>query len=372
VARTDHIKQKAAAHLQTNRPKHPADDSGLSYLDAGVDIDAGNKLVDLIKPAVKSTSRMGVGSGIGGFGALYDLRKEGWKDPLLVSGTDGVGTKLMLAREMGCHDTIGIDLVAMCVNDILTSGAEPLFFLDYFASGKLELEQALAVVEGIAEGCRQASCALIGGETAEMPGMYGDGEYDLAGFAVGAVERKDLLDGSRIRPGHRLLGLASSGPHSNGYSLVRKVVELSGHSLQEPYCEPGSDERSLGEALLEPTRIYVRSLLPLLRDELVDGLAHVTGGGLSENVIRMLDQSLGIRIDPRSWPRPSVFEWLQRQGGIAESEMRRTFNCGIGMVAAVRPENVATVMDRVMSSGIRCYDIGEVLEPGPDERVVFD
>ncbi|MDX1555405.1 MAG: phosphoribosylformylglycinamidine cyclo-ligase, partial [Xanthomonadales bacterium] len=252
----------------------------MSYRDAGVDIDAGNALIDRIRGSAERTRRPGVATGLGGFGALFDLRQDGWNDPLLVSGTDGVGTKLMLARALGRHDTIGIDLVAMCVNDILTSGAEPLFFLDYFATGKLELDHAQQVIEGIAAGCRQAGCALIGGETAEMPGMYGEGEYDLAGFAVGAVERQDLLDGSRIRPGHRLLGLASSGPHSNGYSLIRKVIERRGADLASPIDGLSPQGPSLGQMLLEPTRIYVPALLPLLRNGQIDGLAHVTGGGL--------------------------------------------------------------------------------------------
>jgi len=343
----------------------------LSYRDAGVDIDAGNELVDRIRPAVQSTTRSGVASGLGGFGAVFDLKREGWRDPLLVSGTDGVGTKLMLARELGRHETIGVDLVAMCVNDILTSGAEPLFFLDYFASGRLELEQAQAVIEGIGEGCRQAGCALIGGETAEMPGMYGEGEYDLAGFAVGAVERDALLDGSRIRAGHRLLGLASSGLHSNGYSLVRKVIQKSGASLRDPFHDNEAAGATLGEILLEPTRIYVKALLPLLRDSLIDGLAHVTGGGLSENIIRMLNGHLGIRIRLDAWPQPAVFSWLQRQGGISDAEMRRTFNCGIGMVAAVSADCVAAVSEAVSTCGIACFEVGEVVESDSERRVEF-
>ncbi len=344
---------------------------GLSYRDAGVDIDAGNALVRRIVRAAESTARPGVATGLGGFGALFDLKREQWKDPLLVSGTDGVGTKLMLARSLNRHDSIGIDLVAMCVNDILTSGAEPLFFLDYFATGKLELDQAQAVIEGIAEGCRQAGCALIGGETAEMPGMYGLGEYDLAGFAVGAVERQELLDGSRIQPGHRLLGLASSGPHSNGYSLIRKVVERSGARLEDAFDPESAPKRTLGEALLEPTRIYVRPLLPLLGDRLIDGLAHITGGGLSENVVRMLRAELGVRIRAEAWPRPGVFSWIQRHGEISEQEMRRTFNCGIGLVAAVAAESASNVIDRISASGVPCFDIGEVVTAGSGPRAEF-
>ena len=343
----------------------------LSYLDAGVDINAGNELVSRIKSLVGATRRPGVAGELGGFGSLFDLKKEHWRDPLLVSGTDGVGTKLMLARQLGIHHTIGIDLVAMCVNDILTSGAEPLFFLDYFATGKLELDVAEQVVAGIAEGCRIAGCALTGGETAEMPGMYASGEYDLAGFAVGAVERNDLLDGSRIGAGHVLLGLASSGPHSNGYSLIRKVVERSGADLAQALGSDDDSSPTLGEALIAPTRIYVRTVLPLLRDKLIDGLAHVTGGGLSENIVRMLPPSLGIRIQKDSWNPPAVFEWLQSEGSIDESEMLRTFNCGIGMVAAVRPDAADAVMQSVHAAGTGCFRIGEIVPASGAPRVSF-
>lgn len=344
---------------------------GLSYRDAGVDIDAGNAVVEQIKPAIRSTSRPGAVGGIGGFGALFDLKKEGWRDPLLVSGTDGVGTKLMLARAANHHETIGIDLVAMCVNDILTSGAEPLFFLDYLATGKLEPALAQSVIEGIAEGCRQAGCALVGGETAEMPGMYGSGDYDLAGFTVGAVEREQLLDGSRIRAGHRLIGMASSGVHSNGYSLVRKVVERSGAALDAPFPDESLQGRTLGEVLLEPTRIYVKPLLPLLKAGLIDGLSHVTGGGLSENIIRMLGENLGVRIQADAWQRPVVFDWLQREGGISESEMRRTFNCGIGMVAAVEAGQAPEILDQLANMGVESLDIGEVINAQDTNRVQF-
>lgn len=344
---------------------------GLSYRDAGVDIDAGNELVSRIRNSARSTSRAGVIGGLGGFGALFDLKREGWRDPLLVSGTDGVGTKLMLARSLGRHDTIGIDLVAMCVNDILTSGAEPLFFLDYFATGRLELDQAQAVVGGIAEGCRQAGCALIGGETAEMPGMYGEGEYDLAGFAVGAVERDALLDGSRIAVGHRLLGLASSGLHSNGYSLVRKVVERGRADLGEIFTAGPGEPKTLGEILLEPTRIYVRPLLPLLADRKIDGLAHVTGGGLSENIVRMLDPSLGVRIRLEAWQRQPIFDWLQEVGQISDHEMRRTFNCGIGMVAAVAEDRSGEVMEAITDTGTACFELGVVIPADEGGRVEF-
>jgi len=343
----------------------------LSYRDAGVDIDAGNELVNRIKPAVARTMRPEVLTGLGGFGALFRLDTERWREPLLVSGTDGVGTKLMLARQLGRHDTIGIDLVAMCVNDILTCGAEPLFFLDYFATGRLELGVAEAVIGGIAEGCREAGCALIGGETAEMPGMYGEGEYDLAGFAVGAVERTEVVDGSRIAAGHRLLGLASSGPHSNGYSLIRKIVERSGADLREPLADPAGSERSLAEALLAPTRIYVRPVLELLRQGGIDGLAHITGGGLTENIIRVVPGDLGIEIETSAWRRPAVFDWLQEQGAVEEAEMLRTFNCGIGMVLLSPPDAAARVRAAAAASGIECFDIGAVTERREEARVQY-
>ncbi len=343
----------------------------LSYRDAGVDIDAGIELVDRIKPAVARTMRPEVLTGLGGFGALFKLDLERWREPLLVSGTDGVGTKLMLARQLGRHDTIGIDLVAMCVNDILTCGAEPLFFLDYFATGNLQLGVAEAVIGGIAEGCSEAGCALIGGETAEMPGMYGAGEYDLAGFAVGAVERSELLDGSRIAVGHRLLGLASSGPHSNGYSLIRKVVERAGVDLREPLGDPAGEPLPLGDALLAPTRIYVRPVLGLLRQGGIDGLAHVTGGGLTDNVIRIVPDNLAIDIDTSAWRRPAVFDWLQNHGTIEDGEMLRTFNCGIGMVMLTAPDAAGKVCAAAASSGIECIDIGVVTERRDEDRVRY-
>jgi phosphoribosylformylglycinamidine cyclo-ligase len=278
----------------------------------------------------------------------------------------------MLARLIGRHETIGIDLVAMCVNDILTCGAEPLFFLDYFASGKLELDQAQTVIEGIAEGCRQSGCALIGGETAEMPGMYAAGEYDLAGFAVGAVEREALIDGSRIDTGHRLVGLASSGLHSNGYSLVRKVLDHSSSNLDENFADDSNPGQTLGEALLEPTRIYVKPLLPLIGEGLIDGLAHITGGGLSENIVRMLPDGLSVRIRLDAWQRPAVFGWLQDRGQISEKEMRRTFNCGVGMVAAVTEKSAPVVIDRINAEGIACFDLGEVVPAAGAERATFE
>jgi len=343
----------------------------LSYRGAGVDIDAGNELVERIKPAVGSTMRPEVLTGLGGFGALFKMDPGRWREPLLVSGTDGVGTKLLLARQLRQHDTIGIDLVAMCVNDILTSGAEPLFFLDYFATGKLHLDEAQQVIEGIAEGCRQAGCALIGGETAEMPGMYGAGEYDLAGFAVGAVEQSELLDGSRIMAGHRIIGLASSGPHSNGYSLVRKVIEQSGAELESTLLETENGSVTLGAALMAPTCIYVKPVLSLLRNQRIDGLAHITGGGLTENIVRVLPDGLGIEIDTSAWTRPEVFRWLQEQGRIEETEMLRTFNCGVGMVMIVPGKDAPDVISQTESLGIGCFDIGSVIKAAEGSRVRY-
>ncbi len=332
----------------------------LSYRDAGVDIDAGNELVERIKPAVKSTMRPEVLTGLGGFAALFELDFKKWREPLLVSGTDGVGTKLMLARQLGRHDTIGIDLVAMCVNDILTCGAEPLFFLDYFATGKLNLEEAASVIAGIAEGCRQAGCALIGGETAEMPGMYDAGAYDLAGFTVGAVERSQLLDGKRIKAGHQVIGMASSGPHSNGYSLIRKVIERSAADLGRPLAGNGSSAVTLGDALLAPTRIYVKPALKLLESGHIDGLAHITGGGLTENITRVLPDGLGLAIDTGAWRRPAVFQWLQQEGGISEAEMLRTFNCGVGMVMLARADRTTDLIREAAGQDIECFVMGEV------------
>ncbi len=329
--------------------------AGLNYRDAGVDIDAGNALVERIKPAVKSTNREGVVTGIGGFGGLFQLDTQRYKQPILVSGTDGVGTKLLLARQLDRHDTIGIDLVAMCVNDILTCGAEPLFFLDYYATGKLKIDNAQAVIEGIAEGCRQSGCALIGGETAEMPGMYGEEEYDLAGFTVGVVDRPKLIDGSRIEAGHVVLGLSSSGPHSNGYSLIRKVLEISGDDPSMPMAES-----TLGDALIAPTRIYVKSILPLLENHQLDGLAHITGGGISENIVRVIPEQLGLEIDLSSWQLPPVFEWLQSRGKISEQEMLRTFNCGIGMVIIATAASAAAISEALAEAGETVYQLGRV------------
>jgi phosphoribosylformylglycinamidine cyclo-ligase len=336
--------------LKTERPSS----ASLSYRDAGVDIDAGDQLVENIKPYVRRTLRDGVLAGIGGFGALFEVPK-GYREPVLVSGTDGVGTKLKLAFHLNRHDTIGIDLVAMSVNDILVQGAEPLFFLDYFACGKLAVETATQVVKGIAAGCEQAGCALIGGETAEMPGMYPAGEYDLAGFAVGVVEKSAIIDGAGIVAGDVVLGLASSGAHSNGYSLVRKIVEMSGADLSSDF-----DGRTLGEALLTPTRIYARAVLATMRAVRIKGLAHITGGGLVENVPRVLPSNVMAVLAKSAWPRPQLFGWLQRNGNVAEAEMHRVFNCGIGMVAIVAAEDAGRAIQALEREGESAYRIGEI------------
>lgn len=327
----------------------------LSYRDAGVDIDAGARLVERIKPLAAATARPGVITGLGGFGALFELPLADYRQPVLVSGTDGVGTKLKLAIDLGRHDTIGIDLVAMCANDILVSGAEPLFFLDYYATGQLDVEVAAAVVSGIARGCALAGCALTGGETAEMPGIYRPGDYDLAGFCVGIAEKADLIVPDRVRPGDALIGLAASGPHSNGYSLIRKVIEVSGADLGEDL-----DGVSLGERLLAPTRIYVRSVLPLTRAIRVHALAHITGGGLTENLPRVLPDDTRAVLDLASWTRPAVFDWLQSKGGIEDAEMLRTFNCGIGMVVAVDAGDLDQALELLRAGGEDARVIGQV------------
>lgn len=331
----------------------------LTYRDSGVDIEAGDALVKAIKPLAAATKRKGSMGGLGGFGALFDLKSEGWQDPVLVSGTDGVGTKLMLAFETGIHDTIGIDLVAMCANDVLAQGAEPLFFLDYFATGALEPSVAEAVIAGIAEGCKQAGCALSGGETAEMPGMYPPGHYDLAGFVVGAVEREAILPNhDAMAAGDHLIGLGSSGPHSNGYSLIRKCVERSmlTYADDAPFA-PGTP---LGEALLAPTRLYSAATLPLIRRRLLTGLAHITGGGLTENTPRMCPDHLTPKIDTASWSPPPVFDWIQSVGGVETAEMHRTFNMGIGMVLAVAPDNLDTALSTLTELGETPLLIGEL------------
>jgi phosphoribosylformylglycinamidine cyclo-ligase len=338
--------------VKPDTPKGP--NAPLTYRDAGVDIDAGDSLVDNIKPFAKRTMRPEVMAGIGGFGALCGIPAK-YREPVLVSGTDGVGTKLKLAFEMNRHDTIGIDLVAMSVNDILVQGAEPLFFLDYFACGKLDVATATAVVKGIAAGCEQAGCALIGGETAEMPGMYPPGEYDLAGFAVGVVERSRIIDGRAIAVGDAVLGLASSGAHSNGYSLIRRILERSRADLSSEF-----HGRALGEVVLAPTRIYVKPLLTLMQEVTLKGLAHITGGGLSENVPRVLPDGLTAELDRRAWPRPPLFDWLQREGGVAEAEMHRVFNCGIGMAVIVAAQDADATLARLTALGEQAWRIGTV------------
>jgi phosphoribosylformylglycinamidine cyclo-ligase len=332
--------------------------NGLTYAQAGVDIDAGNALVEAIKPLAKATARPGVTGGLGGFGALFDLKAAGYDDPLLVSTTDGVGTKLKIAIDTGLHGQVGIDLVAMCVNDLLAQGAEPLLFLDYYATGKLDVATATSVVAGIAEGCKLAGCALVGGETAEMPGMYSEGDYDLAGFTVGAVNRDGLLPRlDEQRPGDVLIGLGSSGPHSNGYSLVRKVVERSGLAWDAP-CPFG--EGTLAEALMAPTRIYVKSVHPLLKAGRVKGVAHITGGGLIENPPRAIADGLEARFDWNAWPLPPVFDWLQREGGIDDHELRRTFNCGVGLLLIVARDQAPEVLMALLDAGEDAFVCGEL------------
>ena len=330
----------------TNKP--------LTYKDAGVDIDAGNAFVDRIKPLVKRTQRPEVLAGLGGFSGLFALPPDRYREPVLVSGTDGVGTKLMLAQQLGKHDTIGVDLVAMCVNDVLVTGAEPLFFLDYFASGRLDIDIAADVVSGIAEGCAQAGAALIGGETAEMPDMYGDGEYDLAGFCVGAVERSEMIDGSEISAGDALIGIASSGPHSNGYSLIRKVLDL------DPAAE--IDGQPAASALLEPTRIYVRCARALMDSVRVKGIAHITGGGISENLPRMMSDAVHAEIDTSSWQQGPVFDWLAERGNIEIDEMRRTFNCGVGLIVAVAATDVDSALASLSAQGESAWQIGRIAD----------
>ncbi|HYG25332.1 MAG TPA: phosphoribosylformylglycinamidine cyclo-ligase [Caulobacteraceae bacterium] len=336
----------------TDRP------NGLTYAEAGVDIDAGNALVEAIKPLAKATRRPGAEAGLGGFGALFDLKAAGYDDPLLVSTTDGVGTKLKIAIETGLHDTVGIDLVAMCCNDLLAQGAEPLLFLDYFATGKLDVETATRVVAGIAEGCKQAGCALVGGETAEMPGMYADGEYDLAGFNVGAVDRNGVLP--RLddqRAGDVLIGVGSSGPHSNGYSLVRRIVERSGLGWTAPSPFGGG---TLAQALMAPTRIYVKSVLPLIKAGRIKGGAHITGGGLIENPPRAIREGLVPAIDWNAWALPPVFDWLQQVGGVSDHELRRTFNCGVGFMLICSPADTEPVVAALLNAGEDAFVMGQL------------
>ncbi|MDS4068773.1 MAG: phosphoribosylformylglycinamidine cyclo-ligase [Candidatus Competibacter sp.] len=346
-----------------DQPQAPS----LGYRDAGVDIDAGNRLVDRIKPHARRTLRPGVLGGLGGFGALFELPLDRYRQPVLVSGTDGVGTKLKLALELNRHDTIGIDLVAMCVNDVLVAGAEPLFFLDYYATGKLDVDVAADVIRGIADGCERAGAALVGGETAEMPGMYGEGDYDLAGFCVGVVEKARIIDGSRVAPGDVLLGLASSGPHSNGYSLIRKILAVSGARLDRPF----PDGRTLGETLLAPTRIYVKPILQLLERIEVHAIAHITGGGLTENLPRVLPANTKAVIALQGWERPAVFQWLQRQGGVAEAEMRRTFNCGVGLVVCVPAKDEERAQALLREAGETVWTLGQIAEGEGEPLVEF-
>jgi phosphoribosylformylglycinamidine cyclo-ligase len=344
---------------------------GLTYAQAGVDIDAGNRMVELIKPLVRATARAGADAEIGGFGGLFDLKRCGFKDPVLVAANDGVGTKVKIAIETGRHDTIGIDLVAMSVNDLVVQGAEPLFFLDYYACGKLEPEVGAAVVAGISIGCKQAGCALIGGETAEMPGLYQGDDYDLAGFAVGAVERGEVLPRSDIADGDVIIGLASSGVHSNGFSLVRKVVGKTGLNWSEP--APFAPDQSLGEAILTPTRIYVKACLAAIRaTKAVKGLAHITGGGFPDNIPRVLPKGLGARIDLGKVAVLPVFKWLAREGDIAQNEMLRTFNCGIGMIVIAAPNDAAAVSKAFSDAGEKAVTIGSVIRAAGEPRVVYD
>jgi phosphoribosylformylglycinamidine cyclo-ligase len=337
----------------------------LSYKDAGVDIDAGDALVERIKDVAKRTRRPEVMSGLGGFGALCQI-PTGYKEPVLVSGTDGVGTKLKLAMEVGIHDTIGIDLVAMCVNDLLVTGAEPLFFLDYYATGALNVDIAASVVTGIGNGCEQAGCSLVGGETAEMPGMYEGDDYDLAGFCVGIVEKANIIDGSSVRIGDQLIGVTSSGPHSNGYSLVRKIIEHSGAKLDQAF-----GDSTLGETLLAPTKIYIKPVLRVIKQYRVNALAHITGGGLLENIPRVLPRNTKAVIDAKSWERPAIFNWLQEQGNVEAREMYRTFNCGIGMVLAVAADDAEGVIDMLNQQGETAMLIGSIEAAGEDEPKVI-
>ncbi|MGB0134147.1 phosphoribosylformylglycinamidine cyclo-ligase [Dokdonella sp.] len=339
------------------------DNEALTYRSAGVDIDAGNAVVDRIKPLVARTFRKEVMTGLGGFGGLFELGGR-YREPVLVSGTDGVGTKLKLAQNLNRHDTIGIDLVGMCVNDVLVQGAEPLFFLDYFATGKLDVDTTVAVVGGIATGCELAGCALIGGETAEMPSMYPPGEYDLAGFCVGAVEKLALIDGSRIQSGDAIIGIAASGAHSNGYSLIRRIVERAGSPFD---LDLGGT--TLADALMAPTAIYVKPILKLMQQLTINGMAHITGGGLRENIVRVVPEGLGVDIDSSAWKAPAVFDWLQREGNVAREEMWRTFNCGIGYTLIVSREHAGSTLDALETLGLQAWTIGEIVPAQGDDRV---
>lgn len=338
----------------------------LNYKSAGVDIEAGNALVDRIKPIAAKTRNAGVMAGLGGFGSLFELPLDRYKNPVLVSGTDGVGTKLKLALDMNVHNTVGIDLVAMCVNDIIVQGAEPLFFLDYFATGKLDVDTAASVIEGIGQGCEQAGAALVGGETAEMPGMYSDGDYDLAGFCVGIVEKDRIIDGSKVKAGDKLIGIASSGPHSNGYSLIRKIIERSGLALTDSV-----NGKPLGETLLTPTRIYVKPLLELLKGVEVHAMAHITGGGITENLPRVLPENLSADIKLAAWQLPDIFVWLQQQGNVALADMLVTFNCGIGMIVCVDAADEETALACLAQQGETAFSLGEVAPSVGTQRVIY-
>ena len=342
-----------------------------AYKEAGVDIDAGDALVEKIKPLAKSTNRAGNMGGLGGFGAFFDVKGAGFKDPVIVSSTDGVGTKLKVAIDTNRHDSVGIDLVAMCVNDILVQGAEPLFFLDYFASGKLDVATAEQVISGIAEGCRQSNCALIGGETAELPGMYHDGDYDLAGFAVGAVERDAIITGETITAGDVVIGISSSGIHSNGYSLVRKIVKDAGLTFADK--APFSNSQTIGEVLMTPTKIYTRALMPLIKQAgTIKGMAHITGGGLTENIPRVLPDGIGVHLDMGKWVKPAVFGWLKKTADIDPSEMVRTLNCGIGMIVIASAENADKIVSHLNGAGEIASVIGQAVAVTNGERVVID
>ena len=338
----------------------------LNYKSAGVDIEAGNALVDRIKPIAAKTRNAGVMAGLGGFGSLFELPLDRYKKPVLVSGTDGVGTKLKLALDMNLHNTVGIDLVAMCVNDIVVQGAEPLFFLDYFATGKLDVDTAAAVIEGIGNGCEQAGAALVGGETAEMPGMYSEGDYDLAGFCVGIVEKDRIIDGSKVKAGDKLIGIASSGPHSNGYSLIRKIIERSGLALTDSV-----NGKTLGETLLTPTRIYVKPLLELLKNVDVHAMAHITGGGITENLPRVLPDNLSAEIKLTAWQLPDIFVWLQQQGNVTLADMLITFNCGVGMIVCVDESDEAATLACLNQQGETAFILGEIVPGNGSQRVIY-
>ncbi len=340
--------------------------NSLNYKSAGVDIEAGNELVERIKPIAARTRTAGVLAGLGGFGSLFELPLDRYRNPILVSGTDGVGTKLKLAIESGIHNTVGIDLVAMCVNDIIVQGAEPLFFLDYFATSKLDVDTAAAVIECIGKGCELAGCALVGGETAEMPGMYADGEYDLAGFCVGIVEKSKIIDGSRVKAGDKLIGIASSGPHSNGYSLIRKILAHSKSALPDPF-----EGDTLEKALLEPTRIYVKTLLSLIDKVPIHALAHITGGGITENLPRVLPDGISAQINLSSWEKPLIFQWLQQQGNVSEANMLMTFNCGIGMIVVVSADQAYAALRHLENLGETVFSMGELVEAEGKPRVIY-